>query len=80
MNDGTFDRHDIKIQVGATGRKDRFEFFYGGAYFPDGDGHEHVVSNDGENIHYWRLSASEGGNVVIDDHFSFEKLRDHGVY
>lgn len=76
----TFDGQEIKVVYGATGRRDRFEFFYGGAFMPDGSGHGHVVSNDGENIHYWRLPASEGGRVVIDDSFSFEKLQSHGVY
>ena len=75
-----FDGQEIVVKYGATGRNDRFEFYYGGFYTPDGDGHGHVVSNDGENIIFWRLPDREGGRVVIDDRFSFEKLRDHGVW
>lgn len=62
-----FDGYEIKVVYGNTGRKDRFEFYYGGEGYPDGPGHGHVVSNDGENIHYWRLPDSEGGYVKIDD-------------
>lgn len=78
--DGYFDGQPIKVRVGATGRRERLEFFYGGLFVPDGDGHGHVVSNDGVSINYWRLPDSEGGRVVVDDYFSSERLQDHGVY
>lgn len=74
-----FEGHEIKVVTGATGRRDRFEFYYGGRFSPDGGGHGHVVSNDGENIHYWRLPDGEGGRVVLDDRWSADKLRDHGL-
>ncbi|KTS65287.1 hypothetical protein NS206_04920 [Microbacterium testaceum] len=80
FGDGTFEGQEIKVVYGATGRRDRFEFFYGGFLSPDGPGHGHVVSNDGENIHFWRLPSSEGGRVVIDDTFSFERLNSHGTF
>ena len=80
MSDGTFEGYPIKVVYGNTGRKDRFEFYYGGFLEPDGFGHGHVVSNDGENIHYWRLPDDEGGYVKIDELFSFEKLSSHGTY
>lgn len=79
MGDGYFDGHPIKIVYGNTGRRDRFEFYYGGLFDPDGIGHGHVVSNDGENIHFWRLPDSEGGMIMIDDRFSFEQLSSHGI-
>jgi len=75
--DGYFDGQPIKVVRGATGRRDRFEFFYGGAGSPDGNGHGHVVSNDGLNIHYWRQPNSSA--PVIDDHFSAERLSQHGL-
>jgi hypothetical protein len=78
--DGYFDGQEIKIVMGATGRNERFEFYYGGFGLPDGMGHGHVVSNDGVNIHYWRKPHSEGGQVVIDDRLSFEQLSSHGIY
>jgi len=80
MSDGTFNGYPIKVVYGNTGRNDRFEFYYGGFLEPDGFGHGHVVSNDGENIHYWRLPDDEGGYVKIDELFSFEKLSSHGTY
>lgn len=74
-----FKGYSIKVIYGATGRKDRFEFYYGGVdndgnEKPDGKGHGHVVCNDGENIIFWRLCSEEGGRVVIDDRWSAEKL------
>lgn len=77
FGDGYFDGHEIKVIYGATGRRDRFEFFYGGVGAPDGPGHGHVVSNDGENIHYWREPHSS--IPIIDDRWSTEQLRDHGI-
>jgi len=74
-----FEGKQIKVVFGNTGRRDRLEFYYGGMFAPDGYGHGHVVSNDGVNIHYWRLPDDEGGQVVIDDRLSFELLSTHGV-
>jgi hypothetical protein len=75
--DGHFDGYVIKIVFGATGRRDRFEFFYGGAEKPDGTGHGHVVSNDGVNIHYWR--EPNRSSPIIDDRWSTEKLNKYGL-
>lgn len=36
MFDGFFDGQEIKAIVGATGRRERFEFYYGGLGTPDG--------------------------------------------
>jgi hypothetical protein len=72
-----FEGKVIKVVFGATGRRERFEFYYGGAMHPDGPGHGHVVCNDGETINYWRKPGHEGGQVVIDDGLSSEKLADH---
>ena len=77
MSDGYFDGHPIKVVRGATGRRERFEFYYGGLGSPDGYGHGHVVSNDGENIHYWREPNSTF--PIIDDTWSTEDLRKHGL-
>lgn len=77
FGDGYFDGHEIKVIRGATGRPDRFEFFYGGLGGPDGEGHGHVVSNDGENIHYWREPYMDV--PVIDDRWSTERLSAHGL-
>ena len=76
---GTFDGYTIKIICGDTGRVARFEFFYGGLSNPDGPGHGHVISNDGNNIHYWRTPESEGGAIIIDTFISFENLVSHGI-
>lgn len=75
--DGYFDGQPIKMVYGATGRRDRFEFYYGGSRAPDGPGHGHVVSNDGVNIHYWREPNSS--TPVIDDKWSSEQLSRHGL-
>jgi hypothetical protein len=72
-----FEGKEIKIVTGAKGRNERFEFYYGGALFADGIGHGHVVCNDGETINFWRKPAHEGGQTVIDDAWSSEKLDDH---
>lgn len=78
LGDGYFDGHEIKVVYGATGRRDRFEFYYGGAFgVPDGAGHGHVVSNDGVNIHYWREPNSS--DPIIDDQWSTEELSKHGL-
>ena len=45
---------------------------FGNGYF---DGH--VVSNDGENIHYWREPYMDV--PVIDDRWSTERLSAHGL-
>lgn len=72
-----FEGKAIKVVVGATGRKDRLEFYYGGASYPDGPGHGHVVCNDGETINFWRKPVHEGGQIVIDDKWSTERLMNH---
>lgn len=72
-----FEGMPIKIVRGARGRKERFEFFYGGLMTPDGIGHGHVVCNEGEAINYWRKPSHEGGQVMIDDNFSSEQLASH---
>lgn len=77
FGDGYFDGQEIKVVYGATGRRDRFEFYYGGLGGPDGPGHGHVVSNDGENIHYWR--EPNATSPVIDDRWSTEQLSKHGL-
>lgn len=72
-----FEGDQIKVITGATGRRERLEFYYGGLGAPDGLGHGHVVCNNGETINFWRESASEGGRVVIDDRMSTEQLSEH---
>lgn len=71
------DGYPIKVIRGSTGRRDRFEFFYGGIGKPDGPGHGHVVSNDGINIHFWREPNS--ATPIIDDRWSAEQLKKHGI-
>lgn len=72
-----FEGKEIKVVTGATGRRERFEFYYGGLFTPDGVGHGHVVCNDGETINFWRKPNHEGGETVIDDSWSSEKLANH---
>jgi hypothetical protein len=72
-----FEGKEIKVITGAKGIRGRFEFFYGGAMHADGPGHGHVVCNDGETINYWRKPNHEGGQVIIDDNWSTEKLARH---
>lgn len=76
---GYFEGQLIKVLNSNSGRNGRFEFYYGGFFCPDGDGRGHVVSNDGVNIHFWKLPLSEGGRVVIDGLLSYEKLSSHGI-
>ena len=76
-SDGTFDGYEIKVVYGATGRRDRFEFYYGGEGAPDGEGHGHVVSNDGVNIHYWR--EPHASIPTIDDRASTRQLSEYGL-
>lgn len=73
----SFEGKPIKVVTGATGRKERFEFYYGGEGRPDGPGHGHVVCNEGDCINFWRLPASEGGRIVIDDRRSTAQLVRH---
>lgn len=70
---GYFDGQACEVERNG----DKIEIFYGGLGYPIGDGHGHVVSNDGINIHYWRLPKSEGGTEIIDDSSSFENLMQH---
>ncbi len=57
--------------------------YYGGAFTPDGHGHGHVKATGGplgENIVYWRLPESEGGQVIVDNSWGTmngNDLRDH---
>ena len=57
--------------------------YYGGAFTPDGHGHGHVKATGGplgENIVYWRLSESEGGQAIVDNAWETmngNDLRDH---
>ena len=58
--------------------------YYGGRFgnIP-GDGHGHVRATGGplgENIVYWRLPESEGGQVIVDNSWGTmngNDLRDH---
>ena len=46
------------------------QVFYGGFLTPDGSGHGHVRATGGplgENIVYWRLPDSEGGQVIVSN-------------
>lgn len=78
VESGTFDGKDARIERGQTGRADRIDVYYGGLVEPKGDGHGHVVSNDGVYINYWRLPKIEGGTVVLNDqHGSTKRLSEH---
>lgn len=72
----TFDGQEAKVvQEAGT-----VNIYYGGHMTPDGYGHGHVKAQGGkygENIVYWRLPDNEGGNVVIDNFASYERLADH---
>lgn len=62
----TFDGQEAKV-VRNPGE---IQVFYGGFLMPDGDGHGHVRATGGplgENIVYWRLPASEGGQVIVSN-------------
>lgn len=72
--DGRFRGKPIKILRGQKNNETRFEFFYGGLGKPNGPGHGHLVSNDGEHVHYWRKPRSEGGSEIINDDKSTEAL------
>jgi hypothetical protein len=76
VSDGYFDGYEIKVIRGATGRKNRFEFYYGGEGAPDGPGHGHVVSNDGMSINYWR--EPNATIPTLDDMMKPKKLDDYG--
>lgn len=72
-----FEGKEIKVVTRTKGRRERFEFYYGGSLYADGPGHGHVVCNDGETINYWRKPTHEGGETIIDDAWSTKKLADH---
>ena len=63
---------------------EQINVYYGGRFgnIP-GDGHGHVRATGGplgENIVYWRLPESEGGQVIIDNSWGTmngNDLRDH---
>lgn len=61
-----FDGQEAKVvrEPGTT------NVYYGGSFTPDGPGHGHVKATGGslgENIVYWRLPASEGGQVIVSN-------------
>lgn len=63
---GWFDGQDAKVvySAGTT------NVYYGGIGTPDGPGHGHVKATGGplgENIVYWRLPSSEGGQVIVSN-------------
>ena len=71
---------------GSMVRKPRWNarvVFYGGSFTPDGPGHGHVKATGGplgENIVYWRLPYSEGGQVIVSNSWDTmygNDLRDH---
>ena len=52
--------------------------YYGGMFKPDGPGHGHVRVTGGplgENIVYWRLPESEGGQVIVQRMGNHERQR-----
>lgn len=61
-----FDGKEAKVErSGGT-----INVYYGGAFTPDGHGHGHVKATGGplgENIVYWRLPESEGGQVIVSN-------------
>ncbi len=61
-----FDGKEAKVE-----RSDgTINVFYGGFFTPDGPGHGHVKATGGplgENIVYWRLPDSEGGQVIVSN-------------
>lgn len=63
---GSFSDTSAVVDEGNTGRADRLDVYYGGEGRPDGPGHGHVVTNDGENVSYWREPGSS--TPFIDDH------------
>jgi len=62
----TFDGKEAKVERSAG----TIDVYYGGFIVPDGDGHGHVKATGGalgENIVFWRLPESEGGQVVVSN-------------
>ena len=61
-----FDGKEAKVErSGGT-----INVYYGGAFTPDGHDHGHVKATGGplgENIVYWRLPESEGGQVIVSN-------------
>lgn len=76
-----FDGKEAKV-VRSPGE---IQVYYGGELTPDGYGHGHVRATGGplgENIVYWRLPKSEGGNEIISNSWDApfghgNDLRDH---
>lgn len=61
-----FDGKEARVERSAG----TIHVYYGGAFTPDGSGHGHVKATGGpfgENIVYWRLPESEGGQVIVDN-------------
>lgn len=74
-----FDGKEAKVErSGGT-----INVYYGGFPVADGHGHGHVKATGGslgENIVFWRLPDSEGGNVIVDNSFGVpdgNDLSDH---
>ena len=64
-NSGTVAGEDAVVVQGNTDRPNRIDAYYGGRGTPDGPSHGHVVSNDGENVSYWREPGES--DPFIDD-------------
>lgn len=59
----SYDGEPAVVTEGNTGRSARLDMYYGGQGSPDGEGHGHVVSNDGENVNYWREPGQSSPSI-----------------
>jgi hypothetical protein len=62
---GRMDNEKAIIARGQTGRSERLDVLFGGTGTPDGEGHGHLVSNDGLNASYLRNPGED--EPVVDD-------------
>lgn len=60
---GSVNGEPAVVQTGNTGREDRIDAYWGGKGSPDGPGHGHLVSNDGENANYIRWPGDSKAEV-----------------
>lgn len=74
-----FDGKEAKVErSGGT-----INVYYGGASTPDGHGHGYVKATGGppgENIVYWRLPKSEGGQVIVSNSWDIMYGNDLSTY
>lgn len=72
-----FEGGEIKVVTGATGRRERFEFFYGGSVFPDGNGHGKSAFVAYSGALKTKLHESDALFAIEEEKFSTAEINDN---